>query len=96
MGSGSFSGKEVVFQETRARNTPLPLISKMSWFFDQGKGSSISSVDELNTFFYMQSGAELPKAPEVKKEEPKTPTVLVVDQSVHNHFGGVQQVFAQG
>lgn len=78
------SNQEVVFQETRARTTPLPLISKMSWFFDQGKGSAISSVDELNTFYYMQSGAELPKAPE-KKPEP-TPTVVVLDQSVHNHY----------
>lgn len=89
------SGKEVVFQETRARTTPLPLVSKMSWFFDQGKGSSISSVDELNTFFYMQSGAELPK-PEEKKPEP-TPTVVLLDQSVHNHYQTNQVgVFPQG
>lgn len=86
------SGEEVMFQESRARSTPLPLISKMSWFFDQGKASSIKSVEELNTFFYLQSGAELPKPPEPKKEPP--PTVLVVDQSVHHHV--TNHVFAQG
>lgn len=77
-------GKEVVFQESRARSIGLPIMGKISWFADHGKGSSINSVDELNTFYYMQSGAELPKpAPEKK---PQAPTVLVVDQSVHNHY----------
>ncbi len=78
-------GKEVVFQESRARSIGLPIVGKIAWFADHGKGSSINSVDELNTFFYMQSGAELPK-PAAPKKEPVAPTVLVVDQSVHNHY----------
>ena len=65
----------------------LPVVGKISWFADHGKGSSINSVEDLNTFYYMQSGAELPKAPVApKKAEPPAPTVLVVDQSVHHHY----------
>ena len=78
-------GKEVVFQESRARSIGLPIMGKISWFADHGKGSSINSVDELNTFYYMQSGAELPK-PAPEKKQAQAPSVLVVDQSVHNHY----------
>lgn len=78
-------GKEVVFQESRARSIGLPIVGKISWFADHGKGSAVNSVDDLNTFYYMQSGAELPKPP-AEKKEPAAPTVLVLDQSVHNHY----------
>jgi hypothetical protein len=80
------SNEEVVFQESRARSIGLPIVGKIAWFADQGKGSSINSIEDLNTFYYMQSGAELPKAPEPKKEEKPAPTVLVLDQSVHHHY----------
>jgi hypothetical protein len=81
------SGQEVIFQESRARSIGLPIVGKISWFADQGKGSSVTSVEDLNTLYYMQSGAELPKPPEPKKEEkPPAPTVLVIDQSVHHTY----------
>ena len=81
------SGEEVVFQESRTRSVGLPIVGKIAWFSDHGKGSSVKSVDDLNTFYYMQSGAELPKAPEPKKEEkPAAPSVVVIDQSVHHNY----------
>lgn len=80
------SNQEVMFQESRARSIGLPIVGKISWFADHGKASSINSVEELNTFYYMQSGAEPPKAPEPKKQESPAPTVLVLDQSTHHHY----------
>jgi hypothetical protein len=81
--------EEVVFQESRARSINVPIMGKISWFSDQGKGSKVSNPDELNTFYYMQSQDELPKAEEPKKKEekkPETPTITILDQSVHNHY----------
>lgn len=80
--------KEVVFQESRARSINVPIIGKISWFSDLGQGSKIESPDQLNTFYYMQSQDELPKAPEPKKKEEKKPepSVVVIDQSVHHHY----------
>lgn len=81
--------EEVVFQETRARSVNVPLFGKLTWFWDQGQGSSIQTPEQLNTFYYMQSQDELPKPAEPKKkEEPKTAptTVTILDQSVHNHY----------
>lgn len=81
--------EEVVFQESRVRSIGVPVLGKLSWFSDQGKGSSITSPEELNTFYYMQSGADLPKPKaEPKKEEkkPEAPTTIIVDQSVHHHY----------
>lgn len=86
------SNEEVVFQETRARSIGLPIVGKISWFADQGKGSTLSSVDDLNTFYFMQSGAELPK-PAPQKPEPPAPSVVMVEQTVqnvhHHYYGGV-------
>ena len=84
---GVLGRKEVVFQETRARSIGLPIVGKISWFSDHGKGSGVSSPEDLNTFYYMQSGEELPKPKAVeKKTEPVAPTLMFVDQSVHNHY----------
>lgn len=81
--------KDVVFQETRARSVNVPLVGKLTWFWDQGQGSTVSDPTQLNTFYYMQSQDELPKAePPKKKEDPKVPhvAVTVLDQSVHHHY----------
>ena len=81
--------EEVIFQESRARSINVPIMGKISWFSDQGKGSKINNPDELNTFYYMQSQDELPKAEEPKKKEekkPEMPTITILDQSVHNHY----------
>ena len=83
------NNEEVIFQESRARSINVPIMGKISWFSDQGKGSKVSNPDELNTFYYMQSQEELPKAEEPKKKEepkPAQPAVTILDQSVHNHY----------
>ena len=77
-------GKEVVFQEARVRSVPVPFLKQVSWYTDNGAGSAISSVKDLNTFYHMQSQDELPKA---KKEEKKTPPqTIIIDRSVHHHY----------
>ena len=78
----------VYFQESKAAGFDLPFINKFSFYRDKGKANMISSPDELNTFYYMQSQAELPKEEEEEKEEekPETPQTVVIDRSVHNHY----------
>ncbi len=81
--------KEVIFQESRARSVNVPILGKISWFSDQGKGSKIQSPDQLNTFYYMQSQDDLPKPAAPKKKEEKKPeaaSVTIIDQSVHHHY----------
>lgn len=81
--------EEVVFQETRARSINVPLFGKLTWFWDQGQGSTVGNPDELNTFYFMQSQDELPKTNGAKKkEEQKTApvSITVIDQSVHHHY----------
>lgn len=81
--------KEVVFQETRARSVNVPIMGKLTWFWDNGKGSTVSNPEQLNTFYYMQSQEDLPKPkkPEKKKEEKKPDTsITIIDQSVHHHY----------
>lgn len=83
------SDKEVIFQESRARSVNVPILGKISWFSDQGKGSTIDSPESLNTFYYMQSQDDLPKPAKPKKKEEKkspTPSVTIIDQSVHHHY----------
>lgn len=80
------NNKQVIFQESRARSINVPILGKISWFSDQGKGSKVHNPDELNTLYYMQSQEELPKAPEPKKEEKPAPQVVFIDNSVHNHY----------
>lgn len=78
-------GKEVIFQEARVRSVPVPFLKQVSWYTDNGAGSEISSVQDLNTFYHMQSQDELPKAE--KKEEKKTPPqTIIIDRSVHHHY----------
>lgn len=56
-------GKPVVFQETQMRSIKVPLFGTVSWFSDYHKGSEISNLEELETFYYMQDqDAELPQA----------------------------------
>jgi hypothetical protein len=81
--------KDVIFQESRARSVNVPILGKISWFADQGKGSKISSPEQLNTFYYMQSQEDLPKPAEPKKKEEKKPaetSITILDQSVHHHY----------
>jgi len=81
--------QNVVFQESRARSIKVPMLGQISWFSDQGKGSVISDVDQLNTFYYMQSQEDLPKPkkPEKKEEKkPEKPSVTIIDQSINNHY----------
>lgn len=81
--------EQVVFQESRARSINVPILGKISWFSDQGKGSKIHNPDELNTFYFMQSQEELPKPEAPKKQEEKKsaqPAITIIDQSVHTHY----------
>ncbi len=89
--------REVVFQESRARSVNIPVVGNLSWFSDLGKGSSITNTDELNTFYYMQSQAELPKPkaseepaapkkPEAKPESAPTNITIINDRSVHQYI----------
>ena len=87
---GVLNEKEVIFQESRARSVNVPILGKISWFSDQGEGSKIQDTEQLNTFYYMQSQTELPKAkaPSKKKkaEKPASAPVTIIDQSIHYHI----------
>lgn len=85
------NNQDVVFQETHARSIGVPILGSVSWFSDHGKGSTISSPEELETYFYMQSQTELPKPEkkeEKKEEKPEPARTIVIDNSVHYHVGG--------
>ena len=79
-------GKPVVLQQTQMRSVGVPIVGKVSWFSDYGKGSTIASTTDLDTFYYMQNqAAKLPsEKEEPKKEEPKQPIVIVNEVTVHN------------
>ncbi|MEW6282010.1 MAG: hypothetical protein AB1758_25625, partial [Candidatus Eremiobacterota bacterium] len=64
-------GQEVVFQETRMRSLSVPILGTIAWYSDQGKGSTINSLDQLDRFYWMQD--QDAKLPEEKKEEEKKP-----------------------
>ncbi|MCA9794671.1 MAG: hypothetical protein KC910_22845 [Candidatus Eremiobacteraeota bacterium] len=91
-------GKPVHFQESKAWGFDVPILKRLSWYVDNGKASTIKSAEELETFYYMQSQAELPK--EEKKEEekkPDPPQIVIVDNRsyhTHQHFGEETQVVA--
>jgi len=58
----------------------VPIIGKISWFSDHGKGSNIASASELETFYYMQNqAAKMPGKPE-EKPKPTPPQQIVVIQ----------------
>ena len=84
-------GKEVVFQEARVRSVPVPFLKQVSWYTDNGAGSAISSVEDLNTFYHMQSQDELPKT-EKKEEERTPPQTIIIDRSVHHHYSDQNNV----
>lgn len=76
-------GKPVTFQETQMRSIGVPVLGKISWFSDYGKGSEIGSAQDLETFYWMQDqAAKLPepaKPPEApKKDGKKVPATLTI------------------
>lgn len=79
--------KEVVFQESRARSLPgLPFLGELTWFSDNGVGSSVSNTEELELMYYMQSQEPLPKPEKKKPEKKPDPNVVIVDRSVNNYY----------
>jgi len=76
-------GKPVTFQETQMRSVGVPVLGKISWFSDHGKGSEIASAQDLETFHWMQDQeAKAPEAPEKPagppKNDKKVPATLTI------------------
>lgn len=69
----------VVFQRSKGRSVSLPLVGKVCWFQDNGKGSSVSGPEDLESLYLMHSD------PSTEPEEKKTPEIQFVDNSVHVH-----------
>lgn len=70
------------FQETQMRSVGVPVLGKVSWFSDRGANNTVSSPEELETFYWMQNqAAKQPEEP--KPPAPTAPTTIVIDQSQH-------------